>query len=100
MEHAASISHLEYVDVDVRHSERVSADEHAKQSTERRVEPRDVDQQPVLRVQAQRDHQNGPNDVSQRVSFEMSCKIREAETVTAMRINSHLSGGDAVKVGT
>lgn len=63
---------LENVDVDVRHREHCSADEHAEQSAERRVEPGDVDQQPVLRVQTQRYHQNGPNDVSQRVSFELT----------------------------
>lgn len=43
---------LKNVDMNIRHREHRSADEHAEQSAERRLEPRDVDQQPVLRIKA------------------------------------------------
>ncbi len=77
--------------MDVRHREHCSANKHTEQSADSRLEPRDVDQQPVLGIQAQCHHQDGPNDEGQRVSSEMSCKTKERETVTCMRIHSHMN---------
>lgn len=51
--------YLEDVDVDVGHREHGPAHQHAKQSAEERLEAWDVDQQPVLWVQAQCDQQDG-----------------------------------------
>ncbi len=70
----------------VRHREHCPAHQHAEQSADRRLEPRDVDQQPVLWIQAQRYHQDCPDDGNCRVTFEMSCKTTESETITCMRM--------------
>lgn len=83
----AGISHLEDVDMDVRHGEHGSADKHAEQGSVGRQEAGHVDQQPVLRIQAQCYHQDGLHDVNRRVSFEVSCKTIKAKNITCLRIN-------------
>lgn len=80
------VAHLEYVDVDVGHREHGSADQHAEQGAEGRREAGDVDQQPVLRVQTQSHHQDGPEHQHHRVSLEVSCENREAGTITPVRM--------------
>lgn len=65
--------------MDVRHGEHRSANQHAEQGGERRLEAGHVDQQPVLRIQAQCYHQHGPRDEGHRVPFEVSCATRESE---------------------
>lgn len=69
--HQAS-PHLENVDVYVGHREHGSARQHAEQSSEGRLEAGDMDQQPVLGVQAQQDHQDGPEHAGSRLSTEVS----------------------------
>lgn len=83
-------SHLEDVDVDIRHGEHRPAHEHTQQGPIRRREPGDIEEQPVLWIQAQGYHQDGPKDVGQRLSFELSCKTMRV----CMRVNSHCSGTD------
>lgn len=66
--------HLEDVDVDVRHREHGSACQHAEQRRGGRLEPGHVDEQPVLRVETQRDQQHSPSDLQPTLSSELTCK--------------------------
>lgn len=70
----AGIPHLENVDMYVGHGEHGSAQQHAGQSSEGRLEARDVDQQPVVGVEAQAHHQDGPEHASRRLSSQLGWK--------------------------
>lgn len=62
--------------MDVGHRKHGSAHQHTEQGAVGRPEPGHVDEQPVLRVQAQCYHQDRPDDVDQGLASELACKIR------------------------
>ena len=67
-------AHLENVDVDVGQGEHGPAHHHAQQGAEGRLEAGDVEQQPVLGVEAQRDVHHGPEGIEHTVVPQLACR--------------------------
>lgn len=68
------LSHLEDVNVYVGQGEHSPGEQHTEEGAVKTLEPRDMDQQPVLSIQPQEHHQDCPQGLAHRVVLQLTCR--------------------------